>query len=154
MTIKPLTLNCRFCGTPVNNFMSYGKMPVANGFLTKERIENEYFFELAPSFCPNCSLFQLMEHPDPEIMFHDDYAFLAAGSKVMQDHFASLADEVVNRFGLEEKDLTIEIGNNDGGMVEYLMNKGFNQLGIDASKNVADIARSKGINIINEGIIE
>ncbi len=145
---------CRFCNSPLNKFMTFGKMPVANGFLKEEQIEKEYFFELTPSFCDKCSLFQLVEHPDPEIMFHDDYAFLAAGSKVMQNHFALLADEVIDRFNLQKTDLTIEIGNNDGGMVDYLKDKGFNQLGIDPSRNVAEIAQSKGINIINDFFTE
>ena len=36
--------NCRICQNPINAFMSFGKMPIANGFLTPEEFETEYFF--------------------------------------------------------------------------------------------------------------
>ena len=54
-------INCRFCNTKVNQFMTFGQMPIANSFLNIDEFENEYFFELFPTFCPKCSLFQLKE---------------------------------------------------------------------------------------------
>ena len=65
-------VNCRICSTYIAPFMSFGKMPIANGFLTSEQIQNEYYFELAPAFCRNCEMFQLVEQPDPEKMFHEN----------------------------------------------------------------------------------
>ena len=40
----------------INPFISFGKMPIANGFLKKDQFRNEYFFELATAFCdkPKC----------------------------------------------------------------------------------------------------
>ena len=40
--------SCRFCNEGLYQFMSFGEMPIANAFLTKEQIDSEYFFELAP----------------------------------------------------------------------------------------------------------
>ena len=67
----------------------------------------------------------------------------------MQKHFSELSNKLIENFDLKKNDLTIEIGNNDGGMVKYLKDKGFNHLGIDPSKNVSDAAKLKGVNILN-----
>ena len=37
---------CLICGSPVESFMSFGKMPIANGFLSPAQFADEYFFEL------------------------------------------------------------------------------------------------------------
>ena len=38
--------NCRFCSTKLIEVISFGKMPIANAFLTKTEIENEFFLNL------------------------------------------------------------------------------------------------------------
>ena len=43
-----MTYSCRICGTALEPFMSFGEMPIANGFLTPEEFKSEYFFELKP----------------------------------------------------------------------------------------------------------
>ncbi len=42
---------CLICGASIEPFMSFGKMPIANGFLTPAEFANEYFFELKIAFC-------------------------------------------------------------------------------------------------------
>ena len=141
--------NCRFCKTAIVEIINFGKMPIANAFLIKEDIKNEYFFELAAGYCPKCSLFQLIEQPNPDFLFHENYAFFADTSKYMQKHFSELSKKLIENFNLKKHHLTIEIGNNDGGMVRYLKDQGFNHLGVDPSKNVSDAAISKGVNMLN-----
>ena len=65
---------CRACGNP-KEFMTFGKMPIANGFLQNKE-DKEYFFEMSPAFCSQCFTFQLVEQPDAKLMFHEDYVFL------------------------------------------------------------------------------
>ena len=88
--------NCRFCSHPLTEIVSFGQMPIANAFLDKKHIENEYLFELAAMYCSNCCLFQLKHQPDPELLFHENYAFFAGSSNVMQKHFSDLTKS--NRF--------------------------------------------------------
>ena len=56
--------------------MSFGKMPIANNFLSKEDFKNEFFYEMKVGFNENYSLFKLLEHPKPEQMFNSKYPFL------------------------------------------------------------------------------
>ena len=76
--------------------MSFGRMPIANGFLLPNETENEYFFDLAPAFCEACGMFQLLEQPRPEKMFHEQYAFYSSTSRHMQAHFEAFAHAVIN----------------------------------------------------------
>ena len=75
--------------------MSFGQMPIANGFLNADDTTGEYFFELAPAFCEQCGMFQIMEQPDPTKMFHGEYAFYSSTSRYMRAHFERFAQSVI-----------------------------------------------------------
>ena len=61
---------CRICKADYEPFISFGKMPIANGFLTADQFAEEYFFEMQTGHCNNCNMVQLIEQPDREKMFH------------------------------------------------------------------------------------
>lgn len=142
---------CRVCGSPIYAFMTFGRMPIANGFLTPKEIPQEHFFELAPAFCDACHMFQLIEQPAPEKMFHGSYAFYSSTSNYMQRHFAEFAGDVMAGVLAGRKDpFVVELGSNDGIMLRHFKNAGIRHLGIEPSQNVADVARTRGINTISE----
>ena len=126
--------------------MSFGKMPIANGFLKKEQFENEYFFELATAFCDRCYSVQLVTQPDPKLMFHDNYAFFSKTSKSMQVHFQKYADWVLNNYLRKDDPFVVELGSNDGILLENFSKKKIRHLGVEPSANVADVAIKSGIN--------
>ena len=43
-------MKCKFSGNKIVPFMSFGKMPLANGFLKKEDFSKEFFYELEVGF--------------------------------------------------------------------------------------------------------
>jgi len=144
------TNNCRFCNQDIKSIISFGKMPIANGFIDKKDLDSEYFYNLEVAFCTNCSLFQLIEMPDPKILFNQNYAYHSGQSKFMQSHFKDIAKTLINKYNLKINQFCVEIGNNDGGIVEYLNELGYNHLGVDPATNVYNIAKSKGINVLND----
>jgi len=130
--------------------MSFGRMPIANGFLRPDKTQNEYFFELAPAFCEACGMFQLLEQPQPEKMFHEQYAFYSSTSRYMQVHFEAFAQAVINTVLAGRDDpLVVELGSNDGIMLRHFKARGMRHLGIEPSANVAEVARSGGISTIS-----
>jgi methylation protein EvaC len=125
-------------------------MPIANGFLTASDIAKEYFFELAPAFCEQCGMFQIVEQPQPEKMFHEQYAFYSSTSRYMQAHFERFASSVVDGALNERSDpFVVELGSNDGIMLRHFKNRGMRHLGVEPSVNVADVARKGGIRTIS-----
>lgn len=144
-------MKCRICDHEVSPFMSFGKMPIANAFLTENDIENEHFFNLNPVFCDNCLTFQIETQPDPEMMFHDHYAFFSRTSAFMKAHFKKYSDWVFDNYIKNSNDrFVVEIGSNDGIMLENLANLGVKHLGVEPSANVADVARSYGVNTLTK----
>lgn len=144
-------MNCRICSSKIESFMSFGRMPIANGFLLPEQVATEYFFNLAPAFCGHCGMFQIVEQPAPEKMFHSEYAFYSSTSRYMQIHFKSFADLVLQgTFAGRQNPFVVELGSNDGIMLKYFKDAGIRHLGIEPSTNVAEIARSLGITTISE----
>jgi methylation protein EvaC len=141
-------MKCKFCGDKSVFVNSFGMMPIANGFQTEKNF-NLYEFELATSFCDTCKLFQLINQPDRTLMFHKNYPFFSSSSNFMIEHFRKLVSDSI--FPIIEKidnPLVIEIGSNDGTLLENLASKGVRHLGIDPSENVVQRANSKGIKSI------
>ena len=123
--------------------MSFGDMPIANSFIKKNKFRKQFFYKMEAGFCKNCSTFQLIKVPKAKMMFNENYAYLASTSKFMKEHWNKLSMNIIKNFKLEKKSFVVEVGSNDGIFLENISKKKINHLGIDASKNVCDIAKSK-----------
>ena len=55
--------------------MSFGKMPMANGFLDKKNFKKEFFYKLDVGFCKKNYLFQVNDHPKSPHIFNNNYPF-------------------------------------------------------------------------------
>jgi len=142
---------CLISRSKIKPFMTFGHMPIANGFLTKEQFKDEYFFEMEVAFCPESAMFQLVNQPEPEQMFNENYAFFSSTSKMMGIHFEKFANHVLNDYIKDVSDpFVVEIGSNDSIMLKHFADKGIRHLGIEPSANVAQVAMDRGINTIVE----
>src|ERR1700722_8076381 len=127
--------SCLVCDEPIIPFISFGRMPIANGFLTRDQFTHEPFFELATGFCRKCKMAQLTELIDPDKMFHENYAFFSSTSTRMAEHFHRFADAVKSKY-LGPDPFVVEIGSNDGIMLQHFAKAGIRHLGIEPSGNV------------------
>jgi methylation protein EvaC len=138
-------MKCRVCGENSLPIVDFGSMPIANDFLT-DLDEDTYRFRLSTSFCEICSLFQIDEQPQKELMFHDHYPFFTGLSTAMKRHFGQLVNDHLSDVEKKFSDLFVfEIGSNDGTLLEFVKSKGIRHLGIDPSSNVVERAREKGV---------
>ena len=129
--------------------MSFGDMPIANSFIKENKFRKQFFYKMEAGFCKNCSTFQLIKVPKAKMMFNENYAYLASTSKFMKEHWNKLSINIIKNFKLKKKSFVVEVGSNDGIFLENISKKKINHLGIDASKNVCVIAKSKGVNSLN-----
>jgi methylation protein EvaC len=136
---------CLICGSGVEAFHSFGRMPIANAFLSPEEYEREFFFELQVGRCPRCSMVQLTNLVDPSKLFHAEYAYFSSISVRMSRHFAGFAEEVRRGYLDGPDPFVVEIGSNDGIMLRNFARAGIRHLGIEPSANVAQAAREQGI---------
>jgi len=87
---------------------------------------------------------QLAQVIAPGILFKD-YAYLTGTSEPMKAHFAELAESAIQRFSLTEGDLVLDIGSNDGTLLENFQRRGMRVLGIEPATNVAKLALLRGV---------
>jgi methylation protein EvaC len=128
--------------------MSFGKMPIANGFIEKKDFDKEFFFNMEVGFADDISLFQLKDHPSPEQMFNSKYPFFTGSSEFMKIHFLKYAKFIKDNY-LKNNCKIIEIGSNDGTFLKNFMNSNLDFIGFEPSANVAEIANKKGIKTLN-----
>ena len=141
-------MNCKITKSAIKPFISFGKMPIANGFLNKENFSKEFFFDLEVGFSEKCSLFQLKDHPTPEQMFNNKYPFFTGSSEAMKIHFQKYSDFIKKNY-INNNSKIIEIGSNDGTFLKNFKNSNLDYVGFEPSENVAEIAKQKGVKIIN-----
>ena len=142
-------MKCKITNKDITPFMSFGKMPIANGFIDKKNFANEFFFEMEVGFNEEISLFQLNDHPKPEEMFNENYPFFSGSSEYMKKHFKNFSDFVKKKY-LNTSSKIIEIGSNDGTFLKNFDIKENKFIGFEPSKNVADIALNNKIPTINK----
>lgn len=127
--------------------MSFGKMPIANGFISNAT-DNEFFYNLIIGFCPTCFMVQLEEIVKPEMMFNENYHFVSSTSDLMARHFEEMAEEIIGLVSSKKSPFVVEIGCNDGIMLKHIRAKGIRHLGIEPSGNVAQLARQDGVQVL------
>ena len=141
---------CLICEHPVEPFLSFGRMPIANGFLSADEFAGEYFFDLQVAFCEHCRMVQLAELVERERMFHENYAFFSSTSVRMAQHFREFAAWVRQGYLNDADPFVVELGSNDGIMLRNFAEANIRHLGIEPSANVAAAARQKGVRTVSE----
>jgi SAM-dependent methyltransferase len=140
---------CKITKKKIRKIMSFGEMPLANGFLKKNDFKNEFFYNMEIGWSDELSLLQLNEFPKPEIMFNKNYPFFTSSSKFMIDHFKEYSKWIKNKY-FKKKIKVIEIGSNDGTMLSNFKHFGDEYIGFEPSLSVAIEAKKKKINTTNQ----
>jgi hypothetical protein len=145
-------MQCRFCKAELTDvFIDLINSPASNSFLTQEELnEPEVFFPLKVYTCSKCFLVQIDEYKKSDAIFDDKYVYFSSFSTSWLAHAKKYTDMMVERFGFNENSQVIEIASNDGYLLQYFKEKNVPVLGIEPTANTAEVARSKGIESVNE----
>ena len=120
-------------------FLDLGKQPIANNFLTKDDLENEYMFPLRVKFDYDTKLVSLVNFVPPEKMFHDNYAYRSSLSQTMREHFEGIARIIDVSYSPEK---VLEIGSDDGVFIKHFdVNVAF---AVEPCGNFCDITNDMG----------
>ena len=145
-------MKCRFCQNELTHeFIDLVNSPPSNSFLSIEELnEPEVFYPLKLFVCEKCFLVQIDEYKKSEEIFSDRYAYFSSFSSTWLEHARQYVEMITARMGLNDEDFTVEIGSNDGYLLQYFKEKNIPCLGIEPAKSTADVARDKGIDVISE----
>ncbi len=138
---------CRYCGSSqLKQFLSLGHHPPSNSFINKDQINTEHRSPLEVYLCQSCYLVQLIDVVSAEAIF-DDYLYLSSSSKALKKHYANLAEYLTVRFRLKKDDVVVDIGCNDGILLNGYTKKGLIRVGVEPSK-IAEVAVASGLEVI------
>jgi SAM-dependent methyltransferase len=138
---------CRSCKKPgLMPVLDLGQMPLADGLLTPDQLkQQEPAFPLEVSFCPNCSLVQILETVPPEVLFSADYPYYSSFSDHLLEHSRKNALNLVATRKLNKDSLVVELASNDGYLLKNFVEKGVPVLGIDPADGPAKAAIKIGV---------
>src|SRR5712691_3075911 len=86
---------------------------------------------LALFWCPDSGLLQLAHSFDPHVLYGDTYGYRSGLNQSMVDHLTAKADQLSRLVGLSAGDLVIDIGSNDGTLLQAYRVPGLRKVGID-----------------------
>jgi hypothetical protein len=142
---------CRFCREPLRHtLVDLGVSPLCESFVSPGGLNAmEPFYPLHAYVCHGCWLVQVHEYVRPETIF-TEYAYFSSYSDSWLAHAAAYVDRIVSRLGLGPQSLVIEVGSNDGYLLQYVVARGIPALGVEPARNVAAAAIVRGVTTITE----
>lgn len=142
---------CRLCaGRDLTEALKLQPTPPANAFVPKDLVGVEQpVFPLDIFFCQSCGHVQLLDVVDPKLLF-ENYVYVSGTSPVFVKHFEEYANAILKTYHPPEGSLVVDIGSNDGTLLEFFKAAGHRVLGIDPATDIAKDASDRGIETWND----
>jgi SAM-dependent methyltransferase len=137
---------CRFCDSVLTQtLVDLGMSPLCESFLAREQLNQmEPFYPLHARVCGQCFLVQVEEYVGPDHIF-SEYAYFSSYSDSWLQHARRYVDMIVDRLELGPASRIVELGSNDGYLLQWFVSRGIPVLGMEPAANVAEAARKKGV---------
>jgi hypothetical protein len=142
---------CQVCdGTALESVLFLGYLPPVNQMHTIDQRPHEqpaYPAELLR--CRTCQLVQLGLIVDPAILFPPEYPYTSGTTKILRENFAELQREATPLLGLTGNELVVDIGSNDGTLLQNFLKVGHPVCGVEPTL-MANIANQHGVRTFME----
>jgi len=123
-----------------------GSTPISDALLREDQLKTqELKIPLDLVFCPNCTLVQITETVDPQILFCRHYPYFSSTSKAYLQHSRNNAEELIKSRKLSSNSLVVEPACNDGYMLKNFLEHGIKVLGVDPAEEQAKAAQKSGV---------
>ncbi len=141
--------DCRACESKdLELVLPLKPTPIGDAFVTKEKLNiPQQSYPLDLYICKACGLAQIIDVIDPKILY-GDYIYQTSSSLGLESHFNSYADTVISKCNLMDRSLIVDIGSNDGTLLEKFKDRGMTVLGIEPASHIASLASSRGIHTV------
>lgn len=133
--VKFRTKCCLCDSMNIRRGLSLMSTPPANEFVSSPCHQDIYPLDLYQ--CISCGHIQLGAIVNPELLFRN-YVYVSGTSPVFVAHFDKYASDVSSRFNLKYYDLIVEIGSNDGTLLNSFAKIGHERLvGFEPAVDIA-----------------
>ena len=140
---------CQVCGSAdLDSVLFLGYLPPVNQMRTigaRPHEQPSYPAELLR--CRRCDLVQLGLIVDPAILFPPEYPYTSGTTRILRDNFAEMQREAAALLGLPRKGLVVDVGSNDGTLLENFRAAGHPVCGIEPTL-MANLANERGVRTI------
>lgn len=141
--------DCRVCKSEnISVFLDYGNVPLAGDFVLPSELDEVQFYPMDLAVCLDCSLVQILNVVDPKVIF-TDYRYLSSVTQTLTQHFRDYAALLQQEILPRKDPFLVEIGCNDGVLLDPLSKLGVKVLGVDAAENVIQLTRQRGVDVIH-----
>jgi SAM-dependent methyltransferase len=143
--MRPVTA-CQICGSAdLRLVLSMGFIPPVNEVRKSSTPgSDQVAYPLDLLRCGACHLVQLGVELPAEVLFPADYPYRSGTTRILRENFAALAVETEALLGDGSKPLIIDIGSNDGTLLNAFAERGFPVHGIEPTDAAKD-ANARGI---------
>ena len=138
---------CRNCRAPLTEtLVDLGQQPLANSYVPLGKAEApEPMYPLHARVCTSCWLVQVDDVVPEDSIFDENYAYFSSFSTGWLKHCEAYAQKMTSQLALGPNSLVAEIASNDGYLLQYFHQAGIPVLGIEPTKNTANVAALKGV---------
>lgn len=141
---------CSGCGyDDLRLFLDLGFSPIADAY-TAEPWGNEQSYPLQVATCTACHLVQLLEIVDQKTLFGTGYSFHSSASPPLSLYHERYAHSIMRQHPNLVDRLVVEIGCNDGDMLQHFTERSHMAIGVDPAGGPVEVALDRGLNVINE----
>ena len=128
--------SCRLCkNKKLKSIYKFGNHYVSN-FVYKKSIFKGVKAPLNLVYCHNCSLLQLEHSAPQEIMYKKFYWYRSGVTNTMKLALKDIYDKSIKMSILKKGDTVLDIGANDGTLLNFFKKKGFKTIGCEPAKNL------------------
>ncbi len=143
---------CRGCNNGNLSEIYFNRpSPVGEAFLKKKDLNaiTNKLYPINLVICNKCKLCQLDVVVDPKILYKN-YLYLTSTSFELLSHFKNTSKLLISKLNLKKNSKILEIGSNDGSLLNYFKIKGFDVIGIEPAIPATKASRLKGIKTLNK----
>ncbi len=140
---------CQNCGhTPLAHILDFGHHPPCDSLLRPAQLTKpETFYPLDLYRCEPCGLVQINHAVDPKELFYEEYPYTTGITGALKSNFDAMAAKLIDTLRIEPGRLVVDIGSNDGTILQGFKSRGMRVLGVEPT-GIAKIANSRGITTI------
>ena len=145
---------CRICGSSeLPTIIDLGQQCIGSLFVKGEVpsfLQQHYPLQLVRcSGKGSCGLVQLKHTISPSVLY-SHYGYQSGINERMRANLLDIAIKAEQFVGLKSGDTVLDIGCNDGTLLCSYQTEGLDKLGLDPATNIVEIAKGRGLNVIND----
>jgi SAM-dependent methyltransferase len=139
---------CICCGNEkIQEVIDLGMHPMADTFVAREnRYHADSAYPLVCDLCPECGQIQLRTVTDPDERYVSvDYSYTSSNSSTSRAHWDEYAEVVSSICDVPAGARVVEIGSNDGYLLEQFQKRNFVVKGVEPSPVMVTLAKDRNV---------